>query len=138
LLEIIFMVTGFKSHIHDLPFSIISLVISWAYIKAVWRKGAEAAQGPDPAADFVFVTMFPEVNMIRANDARYSVKNFPHVCTNTFIDLCIHLSQSLHIVLVPLFTAFYNLAAVAGIMQPLPETADRRFVHHLRYTCFTV
>jgi hypothetical protein len=61
LLEAVFFATGFKSHIHDLPFSIISIVISWAYIKVFWRKGSEAVQGTDPVADFAFVTMFPEV-----------------------------------------------------------------------------
>ena len=40
--------------------------------------------------------------------------------------------QRLHIVLIPLFTAFYNIAAIIGLYPKLAE-AEKRLPHHLRF-----
>lgn len=40
--------------------------------------------------------------------------------------------QRLHIVLIPLFTAFYNIAAILGLYPKLAES-EKRLPHHLRF-----
>jgi hypothetical protein len=41
--------------------------------------------------------------------------------------------QILHIVLIPFFTAFYNIAAIVGLYPKLSEPDKQRLPHHLRF-----
>ena len=47
-------------------------------------------------------------------------------------DHCYFFTQRLHIVLIPFFTAFYNIAAILGLYPKLVE-AEKRLPHHLRF-----
>ena len=66
---------------------------------------------------FTFVSMFPEVWYLN--------------CCENELELKIA-HQRLHIILVPFFTAFYNIGAAIGVYPTLAE-AEKRLPHHLRY-----
>jgi Eukaryotic integral membrane protein (DUF1751) len=86
----------------DIPFSIISLLFCWSYLRFFYRFD-EMGTSPlgDKSEEFAFIAMFPE---------------------------------PLHVVAVPLTTAFYNLMAMFGIFPELEVVVERKPQHHLYQT----
>jgi membrane associated rhomboid family serine protease len=102
-----YSISPLKFMAHDLPFSFVSIPLSWSYLKFFYKfedsfgNSVSSIGGPGSAVgeEFNFVNMFPE---------------------------------ALHVVVSPLTTAFYNLFALIGVFPELivVEKSKQR-AHHL-------
>ena len=93
----------------DTPFSIIALLFSWSYLRFFYRydDSVLGAQGGAPA-----------VLGDKSDDFAF-IAMFP---------------EALHVVAIPLTTAFYNLVALVGIFPELEVVVERKPQHHLYQT----
>lgn len=82
----------------DIPFSIISLLFSWSWLRFFYRYDDDNGPVGDKSEEFAFIAMFPE---------------------------------ALHVVVVPLSTAFYNLVAMFGVFPELEVVVEKKPQHHL-------